>query len=112
MNEGAPSILILSRGEADPAWISEICAGVEEEGVPFDRYTVEMGTDANEIASNAAERSALGAGIGVAGSTAAFTLRSLTEGGPLFSAETNGSGFRLLGSNAARAVKGVAFKCR
>lgn len=104
-----PSVYIYVR-EPDQRILSEICAGIEEEGV-FYEVTVHTAGDIDTLAWNAAEDSMLGSGIGMIESACAFQIRGLKKGENVdfFSRPTKEEA-RRIGTNSARAVKKQAFK--
>jgi len=97
---------------ANPAHLSEICAGLEEEGIPF-TLTKEAKDDVLTLAHKAANHSRLRVGIGITAKAAALQIRNCPIDKPVFlieiSTSTPNPHFRKLGTNAARAVKGGVF---
>ena len=95
---------------ATPAVLSEICAGLEEEGVMFSYFPGET-DDIKALAHNAANHSQLHVGIGINKTNAAMQIRNCPAGKPVFTIGPNASpaDYRKLGTNAARAVKGGVF---
>jgi hypothetical protein len=67
-----PAVLVYRQRGAPPAALREVCAGVEEEGVPAVVVDAPDGPTATELAHAAAQASRLEVGIGVdaAGATA------------------------------------------
>ncbi|MBT0774076.1 glycerol dehydratase reactivase beta/small subunit family protein [Kineosporia sp. J2-2] len=57
-----PHILVLTAGRGEP--LRQLCAGIEEEGVPFEVRRGTPGTAAS-LAVEAARRSPLGVGVGL-----------------------------------------------
>lgn len=103
-----PSIFIYCN-EADKDFLSEVCAGIEEEGVLYQIYQKEAGLD--ELAFEAAKDSMLGSGIGIEGSRLAMQMQRLPKGKNVF--ELSAPSFwqcRNLGANSARAIKKMPFK--
>lgn len=94
----------------DDKLMREICAGMEEEGVPFEimEYT---DFDMDSLCYEASKTSVLGVGIGVIHHMVSIHMNPLPKGTNLFQSEypTLIQG-RLLGMNAARAVKRMPFK--
>ena len=103
-----PTIMIYCC-EADADLLSEVCAGIEEEGVLF--QVQEHEGDLDTLAYEAANESMLGSGIGIAGSRLAMQMQRLPKGHNVF--ELNAPMFwqcRNLGANSARAIKKMPFK--
>lgn len=103
-----PEILIFTR-EPDEDFLREVCAGIEEEGVPF--RTMARDDDLDSLAYEAAAESILGVGIAVCGDCLALQMEHLPKGKNVF--ELNHPRFwqcRNLGANSARAVKKLPFK--
>jgi hypothetical protein len=67
-----PAVLVYRQRGAPPAALREVCAGVEEEGVPAEVVDAPDGLTATALAHAAAQASRLEVGIGVdtAGATA------------------------------------------
>ena len=113
-----PSIHI-HEANANPTHLAEICAGLEEEGIPAAVYSVTG--DVKQLAEEAANGSRLRVGIGITNEYAMLQIRNYT-----FDIHANDSAqendtptlhinlsnndsnlkCRALGTNAARAVKG------
>ncbi len=109
MINNRPTILIYTVNVDDYLMIQEMCAGIEEEGLLYEVKKHYYGV-IDELTYNAANESILGCGIGVEGSKAVLSLRTLAKGESVFELENpNFSQCRKLGANAARAVKRVAF---
>jgi len=85
--------------------LDAICAGLEEEGVPFE--CIERRGMAEGLAHEAAQEAVLRCGIGLCGRRAVMTADGLAEGDALFATETD---WKALGTNAARMVKRQRFK--
>ena len=103
-----PAIQIYTR-EPDPELLREICAGIEEEGVPC--QTTPMEADLDELAYRAAKDSILGVGIGIFGRQAAMQMQRLAKGKNVFWLENPKPWqSRNLGMNSARAVKKMPFR--
>jgi Dehydratase medium subunit len=105
-----PAVLVHRQPGAPPAVLREVCAGVEEEGVPTELVQVADGGDATALAHAAAQESRLDVGIGLdaAGATAVHHGK-LPERSP---AATTGpsaaaADHRRAGRIAARVVKGL-----
>jgi hypothetical protein len=111
-----PTVRILTGG-FNGQKLEPILWGLEEEGIPADiQNSPEDG--AVELAKQAAHMSPLNVGIGINGTEGKTVLhhRDLPGDRPLFALETNIATFaqlRLLGTNAARLVKGepLLFDC-
>lgn len=103
-----PTILIYTQ-QADPDYLREVCAGIEEEGVLY--QIREMEADLDGLAYAAANESMLGSGVGIQGRQLALQMRRLPQGHNVF--ELNAPRFwqcRNLGANSARAIKKMPFK--
>jgi len=94
---------------ANPACIKEICAGLEEEGIPFTIFKI-MNENVKTLAIDAASHSRLRVGLGITTDQAALQIRNCPVDKPVFLIELENSQLRKLGQNAARAVKGGVFK--
>ncbi len=105
MNNVKPAVRILAF-LADAFALKQICAGLEEEQVLFEIATSKSSAPLDELAFRAAQTSSVDVGIGIREKQAALQMRGLECGQNLFSV-TNESGveYRILGINAARAVK-------
>jgi hypothetical protein len=108
--ERKPVVIILAVQPAPEATIAPILWGLEEEGVPAELYEVASG-EAEALAKEAATRSPLNVGIGINldNLTIALHHRNLPLERPLFilrSADLKPSHLQVLGTNAARLVKG------
>ena len=108
MQTNKPAVHIYVADDTLPA-IREICAGMEEEGVPW--KILRMDGAARGLAHRAATDSVLEAGIGLAAGEVALQMRKVAEDCPLFifTAPT-AEQYRMLGTNAARAVKKKRFR--
>jgi len=106
-----PAVHIYENG-ANQALLSEICAGLEEEGIPWAISKAES-TDAKILAFDAANHSRLRVGIGITRKTAALQIKNCPIEKPIFlikpDSDTQDFTIRKLGTNAARAVKGGVF---
>lgn len=103
-----PEILIYCQDE-DPDLLREVCAGIEEEGVPY--RVVHREGDPDTLSFEAASDSMLGSGIGICGTSLAMQMAHLEEGRNVFElAAPRFSQCRDLGANSARAVKKQPFK--
>lgn len=103
-----PTIIIYCH-EADEDLLSEVCAGIEEEGVLFQVH--DHAGDLDTLAFDAANESMLGSGIGIDGNRLAMQMQRLPKGQNVF--ELNMPAFwqcRNLGANSARAIKKMPFK--
>ena len=98
--------------DSNPAYLSEICAGLEEESIPYAITNTEHG-DAKTLAFDAASHSRLRVGIGITQGAVALQIRNCPVENPVFLIDINSSPtlsqLRKLGTNAARAVKGGVF---
>ena len=102
-----PAVYIYERNASHEALI-EICAGLEEEGVPYAVYKMEE-NDVNHLAYNAANQSPLNVGIGITSSEAALQIENCRIENPVFHIQIEPNYCRRLGINGARAVKGGVF---
>lgn len=90
--------------------IQEITAGIEEEGVFFD-LKERASHDLVELAYQAAQSSQLGIGIGVNGQEVVLHTNKLKKNRPLFhEKKINSAAARMIGSNAARFIKGIPLR--
>ncbi|MGL5675152.1 MAG: glycerol dehydratase reactivase beta/small subunit family protein [Cellulosilyticaceae bacterium] len=85
--------------------ISEVLAGIEEEGVLSEVIEASVTSRAQEVAEEAARLSQLEVGIGIAEEEAILTIHKL-KGTSLLRTQAD---YRMLGQNAARYVKGNSF---
>lgn len=107
-----PSIFVYLFAEAPAIAIDSIVSGIEEEGIPY-VLTKIPNENIKSAAYRAADSSRLSVGISVGGGEAVLHYSKLGEGTPLFDLKNdkfNSHLLRNLGANAARLVKGVAFK--
>ncbi|MCL2527937.1 MAG: glycerol dehydratase reactivase beta/small subunit family protein [Defluviitaleaceae bacterium] len=104
-----PAVYIYER-IADPAALAQICAGLEEEGIPFAIFQREE-DDLKILAYNAANNSRLHVGIGISGNIAVMQIKNCQEDKPVFTIGPSASftDYRKLGTNAARTVKRSRF---
>lgn len=108
MQTNKPAVHVYVTDDTLPA-IREICAGMEEEGVPWRIFRIE-GT-ARGLAHRAAADSVLETGIGLTADEAALQMRKVAERRPLFEfVDPSAEQCRSLGINAARAVKKKRFR--
>ncbi|MCM8710029.1 glycerol dehydratase reactivase beta/small subunit family protein [Clostridium sp. SYSU_GA19001] len=105
-----PAILIYTSSRNEKV-LKELCAGIEEEGVPFEVNMFKEGFKAEELSRKAAESSIVEAGIGVDRDKACFYCTILKTKDPLMKADVKADKIlRTLGSNAARYIKKIPFK--
>lgn len=103
-----PTIMIYVQ-EPDEDLLREVCAGIEEEGVPYQVQTHEG--DLDTLAYEAAAESMLGSGIGICGARLAMQMQRLPRGKNVFELDTPSfRQCRNLGANSARAVRKLPFK--
>jgi hypothetical protein len=103
-----PAVLVYRHPGAPVAVLRQVCAGVEEEGVPTDVVDVPGAHDATALAHAAAEESRLGVGIGLdASGAAAVHHGTLPERTPVAAtpARASSADWRRAGRIAARVVK-------
>lgn len=92
---------------------NEILWGIEEEGIPFQILDKEESLSSEELSHMAAQDSKLAVGIGIdKDRKVTLTLNKLKIDKPLFTISLDDSSkeLRILGANAGRLVKGIAFK--
>lgn len=100
-------IFVIRRGEA---FLKEVLAGIEEEGVLYEVETIENGSSI-DLAAIAARSSILETGIGIDEEFASITICKLPGDNPLKSYSClSKEQLRLAGSNAARIIKGMPLK--
>lgn len=105
-----PAVLIYFSFDDEQA-IKEICAGIEEEGVPFEVVKLDENLGAFELSKLAANTSVLEVGIGVDKEKVCIYCTALKTDTPLVEAELKDKKvLRIIGSNSARYVKKVPFK--
>lgn len=110
MKSNKPAILIYSSYNNEEV-MKEVCAGIEEEGVPFETIKLEESYKAAELSRKAAISSVVEAGIGIDEYKACFYCTTLKTKTPLMESEVKDKkALRTLGSNAARYVKKIPFK--
>ena len=107
-----PSIFVYQCAGAHASTVDSITSGIEEEGIP---YVITKIPDENVKTASfrAADSSRLSVGIAIGSDEAALHYSKLEKGAPLFYLKNDTFDVQLLrnlGSNAARLVKGVAFK--
>jgi len=106
----------IHEANVNPSYLAEICAGLEEEGIP---YAVTSATgEAKHLATNAANLSKLNVGIGITQELAVLQIRNCPidtstaqeAEAPILHVKLSNQNAktrcRALGTNAARAVKG------
>ncbi len=112
MDMEIPAIRIFFSPNIEEAIFREILYGIEEETVPFIMEKTDKDS-AHQLGYEAAQGSRLGVGIGI-GSNQLVVLHyeRLNKDKPLFQINLNDhpANLRVLGSNAARLVKGMPFK--
>lgn len=99
-------MLVLTAGPE--ALLREICAGIEEEGVPFEVLPVGTG-EAGELAEQAARRSPLEVGVGLDSTGVTIVHHSKLPAGKPVSRDVTRTpqAARRAGHDAARVVTGV-----
>jgi len=104
-----PAILIYAV-RPDNIVLKEILAGIEEEGV-LCQVVMRQDDTMQNLSIDAAGDSALGSGIGILENTAALSIRFQTVQEPMFQITSSSANkARILGANAARAVKKIPFQ--
>lgn len=103
-----PTIVVMTNANIPPEHVNDVLLGIEEEGMP---HELSHGDSINPLvlAHQAANRSRLGIGIGIALDYIVVTTPQLPEGRPyLATLCTRGDAIRrAAGANAARLVKRV-----
>ena len=114
-NAEIPSVVVLRLAEAGAQVLREVCAGIEEEGVPT-RVVVPSGdsdTDGETVllAHEAAEESRLDVGVALGVEAVVVHHAKLPERSPaqVVPAEAGTAGWRGAGRSAARIVKGLPY---
>lgn len=103
-----PAVLVYRNPRAPAPVLRQVCAGVEEEGVPTEVVDVPGPDDATTLAHAAARESRLGVGIGLdAAGAAAVHHGTLPEPTPVTAtpAAAAAADWRRAGRIAARVVK-------
>lgn len=109
MTRNKPAIKVYTNTQ-DKNLLQEICAGMEEEGVPFE-IEVQENLDFDTLCYSASCDSVLGVGIGIKDELAGIQISPLPKGSNLFQIQNpTYQQARILGMNAARAVKKMPFK--
>jgi hypothetical protein len=110
-----PSVVVLRAAEAGAQVLREVCAGLEEEGVPT-RVVVPSGdsdTDSETVllAHEAAQVSRLDVGVALGVEAVVVHHAKLPERSPaqVVPAEAGTAGWRGAGRSAARIVKGLPY---
>ncbi|WP_246333915.1 glycerol dehydratase reactivase beta/small subunit family protein [Thermoactinomyces mirandus] len=112
MDKEIPAIRIFFNQNIEEAKFREILYGIEEETVPFIAEKTDKDS-ALHLGYQAAQSSRLGVGMGIGNDQlAVLHYERLKEDKPLFQINLNDHpvNLRVLGSNAARLVKGMPFK--
>ena len=112
MEREKPRIIIYRTSGADKRQMRALCSGIEEEMIPFE-IVDKPEDDLRTLSYMAAESSRLEVGVAVGRNGAALTYRKLSPNSPLFILEggaVNEESLQKMGTNAARLVKGIAFK--
>jgi hypothetical protein len=114
-NVEIPSVVVLRPAEAGPHVLREVCAGIEEEGVPT-RVVVPSGDSDTDIetvllAHEAAQASRLDVGVALGAEAVVVHHAKLPERSPaqVVPAEAGTAGWRGAGRSAARIVKGLPY---
>lgn len=110
-----PSVVVLRPAEAGAQVLREVCAGIEEEGVPT-RVVVPSGdSDTDDetvlLAHEAAQESRLDVGVALGVEAVVVHHAKLPERSPaqVVPAEAGTAGWRGAGRSAARIVKGLPY---
>ncbi|GAA3046476.1 glycerol dehydratase reactivase beta/small subunit family protein [Pseudonocardia yunnanensis] len=114
-NVEIPAVIVLRPTEAGAQVLREVCAGIEEEGVPT-RVVVPSGdsdTDSETVvlAHEAAQASRLDVGVALGVEAVVVHHAKLPERSPaqVVPAEAGTTGWRGAGRSAARIVKGLPY---
>ena len=114
-NAEIPSVVVLRSAEAGARVLREVCAGIEEEGVPT-RVVVPSGDSDSDsetvlLAHEAAEESRLDVGVALGVEAVVVHHAKLPERSPahVVAAEAGTAGWRGAGRSAARIVKGLPY---
>lgn len=112
MKQEKPCIMIIRTARVRNNDLRALCSGIEEEMIPFEiRETADEGVE--RMSFVAAQRSKLGVGVGLTSQGAALAYEKLSPEKPLFflqAGDVTEEKLQVLGANAARLVKGIAFK--
>lgn len=96
--------------DVEQVYVQEVLAGIEEEGFCSHCYPI-IHKQPISGAYEAAKTSLLGVGIGMVGQEVVLHVHDLQEDTPLIHVKTKDAVvLRMLGSNAARYIKGIPFK--
>lgn len=112
MDKEIPAVRIFFSPNIEEASFREILYGIEEETVPFIAEKTDKDS-ALHLGYQAAQISRLGVGVGIGNDQlAVLHYERLNKDEPLFQINLNDhpANLRVLGSNAARLVKGMPFK--
>lgn len=110
-SERKPAILLLINDSLDQEKILDILYGMEEEGIPY-QVKIDTLTDPFKLAYEASQESNLSVGIGCSNNKIILTQRNIPLMNYIMKIKLN-DGYeykRSFGVNAARLVKGIAFK--
>ena len=109
MTAKEPRILIYA-WSPDTEALKQVCAGIEEEGVPV-QVPLQSQDTLDNLAYEAAQESVLGSGIGMIQKDIALQLAGCPKGKNVFTS-TDAAEFecRNIGANSARAVKRLPFR--
>lgn len=111
-----PTIVVISpciATEAVAGRLREVCAGIEEEGVPYTQRLDGNGLAAAQLARRAAQRSPLDVGVGVDAEGTVCVHHDKLPAPPAAltaASDADPAAVRLLGQNAARIVVGLPLK--
>ncbi|MGP4082560.1 glycerol dehydratase reactivase beta/small subunit family protein [Pseudalkalibacillus sp. R45] len=106
MNKRKIHITILYNSSVDPDQLQEVCAGLEEEGVPFLLQKLNDVRDFIQLGNEAASMSPLQVGIGIdKDGKSCVHHQKLKQEEPYLQDTLQNA--RRLGKNAARLVKGL-----
>ncbi|WP_288528034.1 glycerol dehydratase reactivase beta/small subunit family protein [uncultured Secundilactobacillus sp.] len=106
-----PSIVLaVSSSDADLSDLEDLFNGIEEEEIPVSVSTIEQGNTVSN-AYQAALVSKLSVGLAFDATQVVLHYKNLDEEEPLFKVKRgNPTIMRMMGTNAARLVKGTPFK--
>lgn len=100
-----PSIIVKYNKDFNKEYLKEVVAGIEEEGVLYTLIPVEERVDAFTLSMDGVNMSPIEVGIGLNEDKAVLSVKKLQDR-PLFCTD---KGYRNIGQNAARYVKGRPF---
>lgn len=103
--QGIKPAIVIRTHNPHPQALQEILAGIEEEGMLCTLQEQPAQVNSGDLAREAANMSGVQVGIGLNNQTATLCVHKLID---ILLFETN-SGFRLIGQNSSKYVKGNPF---